>query len=228
MSDTGIGKTRLNRVTSAYQEIKKKKKILGTSQTCSRHGSDMPGMSQTRDSMKKILIFTPGPLPTIDQTKSLQPLSHSLSLPLTLSASLSCFPLGLPSRISLQRRLATNGAPLTSMSPKLHRLVSISLAPSVPESGAWPRFSLLYFLFLFFGFLRLGSLSLFFFFLIRVLVFSLAFYFRCDLLFSICSCDLFFLVYLFVLLFSLAFVVTYFICCDLLAGCEQFVYLVFI
>lgn len=137
MSDTGIGKTRLNRVTSAYQEIKKKKKkILGTSQTCSRHGSDMPGMSQTRDSMKKILIFTPGPLPTIDQTKSLQPLSHSLSLPLTLSASLSCFPLGLPSRISLQRRLATNGAPLTSMSPKLHRLVSISLAPSVPESGA--------------------------------------------------------------------------------------------
>ena len=156
----------------------------------------------------------------------------SFSLSLTLSASLSCFPLGLPSCISLQHRLATNGAPLTSMSPKLHRLVSISLAPSVPESGAWPRFSLLSFLFLFFCFLRLGSLSLLFLFLflflIRVLVFSLAFYFRCDLLFSICSCDLFFLVYLFVLLFSLAFVVTYFICCDLLAGCEQFVYLVFI
>ena len=93
MSDTGIGKTRLNRVTSAYQEIKKKK-ILGTSQTCSRHGSDMPGMSQTRDSVKKILIFTPGPLPTIDQTKSLQPLSHSLSLPLMFPSwfALSHFP----------------------------------------------------------------------------------------------------------------------------------------
>ena len=154
MSDTGIGKTRLNRVTSAYQEIKKKKKkfwvrprhvrdTVATCQVCPRHGIAWK---------KSWFLHLDHYRPSIKL--------KAFSLSLTLSASLSCFPLGLPSRISLQRRLATNGAPLTSMSPKLHRLVSISLAPSVPESGAWPRFSLLYFLFLFFGFLHLGSLSL--------------------------------------------------------------------
>ena len=160
MSDTGIGKTRLNRVTSAYQEIKKKKKkfwvrprhvrdTVATCQVCPRHGIAWK---------KSWFLHLDHYRPSIKL--------KAFSLSLTLSASLSCFPLGLPSRISLQRRLATNGAPLTSMSPKLHRLVSISLAPSVPESGAWPRFSLLSFLFLFFGFLHLDSLFLFYFILL--------------------------------------------------------------
>ena len=52
----------------------------------------------------------------------------------------------------------------------------------------------------------------------------------CDLSFSICNFVVVtcLFIYLFVLLFSLALVVTYFICCDLPAGCEQFVYSVFI
>lgn len=99
MSDTGIGKTRLNRVSSAYQEIKKKKK---------KNSGYVPDMFATRQvhprhwiAWKKSWFLHLGHYRPSIKLKA-------FSLSLTRSASLSCFPLGLPSRISLQCRLAIN------------------------------------------------------------------------------------------------------------------------